>query len=254
MTHPLHIVVPMAGRGQRFVNAGFSSPKPLIPLGGKPMVQWVVENIRPSRPHVFVFLCLKEHLVKYPEVPRTLKAICPGCHIIEVANVTEGAACTVLLARDLIDHEAPLMIANSDQLVDWSCDKYLEALDQENCDGGMMTFWADDPKWSFCRLRNDGSISEVVEKEVVSNEATVGIYNFKRGADFVRAADKMIGKNLRVKGEFYVGPTYNELIEEGQRFLTVRVGRERDGMYGLGVPEDLAFFKTTPLYRKLSRE
>jgi NDP-sugar pyrophosphorylase family protein len=245
----LNIVIPMAGRGSRFANAGFTIPKPLIPVGGRPMIEWVIENIRPSREHRFIFLCLAEHLEIYPEVPSELRRLCPGCEIVPVREVTEGAACTVLLARGLIDSEHPLMIANSDQIVDLSIDDYLNAGDAVGVMGLIMTFWSDHPKWSYCRLREDGTVSEVVEKQVVSNEATVGIYNFRTGHDFVRAADAMIAADLRVNNEFYVAPCYNQLIGEGGRVITMKTGREYAGMYGLGIPEDLAFFQTTDYFK-----
>jgi len=240
----------MAGRGSRFANAGYTTPKPLIPVGGRPMIQWIIDNIRPNRPHQFTFICLAEHLEKYPEVPAELKRICPGCNIIPVRAVTEGAACTVLLAKQIINSDDPLMIANSDQIVDLDVNDYLATADSPGVGGLIMTFWADHPKWSYCRMRADGTVSEVLEKQVVSNEATVGIYNFRKGRDYVRAAEQMIAKNLRVNGEFYVAPTYNQLIEEGARVITMKTGEERKGMYGLGIPEDLDFFKTTEYYRQ----
>lgn len=249
----LNIVVPMAGRGSRFASAGFTTPKPLIPLGGRPMIEWIIENIRPARPHRFAFLCLVEHLERYPEVPAEIRRLCPGCEIVPVTAVTEGAACTVLLARELIDNDEPLMIANSDQIVDLAIDDYLAAADAPNVAGLIMTFWSDHPKWSYCRLRDDGTVGEVVEKQVVSNEATVGIYNFARGHDFVRAADAMIAADLRVNNEFYVAPCYNQLIVEGARVVTMKTGREYDGMYGLGIPEDLEFFKTTDYFKRRVR-
>jgi dTDP-glucose pyrophosphorylase len=246
----LNIVVPMAGRGSRFASAGYTIPKPLIPVGGKPMIQWVIENVRPSQPHRFTFICLAEHLTIYPEVPATLRRLCPGCEIVEVAQVTEGAACTVLLARDLIDNDDPLMIANADQYVQLPIDDYLAAMESEKADGLIMTFWADHPKWSYCRMKEDGTVAAVVEKQVVSNEATVGIYNFRRGRDFVRAADAMIAKSLRVNNEFYVAPAYDQLIDEGAKVVIADTGREYDGMFGLGTPGDLEFFLTTDAYRE----
>jgi dTDP-glucose pyrophosphorylase len=248
----LNIVIPMAGRGSRFADAGFTDPKPLIPVGARPMIEWVIDNIRPSRAHRFIFLCLGEHLLRYPAVETKLRELCPGCEIISVDQVTEGAACTVLLARHLIDSAAPLMIANSDQIVDLFIDEYLAAGDEAEADGLIMTFWADHPKWSYCRLASDGRVTEVVEKQVVSNDATVGIYNFRHGADFVRAADQMIARDLRVNGEFYAAPTYNQLIEEGCKVVVKATGREGHGMYGLGIPEDLEIFKQKDYY--LNRE
>src|SRR5258708_24618642 len=136
----LQIVIPMAGRGSRFAQAGFRTPKPLIPVGGRPMIQWVIDNIRPRRPHRFIFICLAEHLQTYPEVPAELRRLCPGCEIIPVSAVTEGAACTVLLARKFIDSPDPLMIANSDQVVELDVNDYLAALETANAGGLIMTF------------------------------------------------------------------------------------------------------------------
>ncbi len=244
----LNIVIPMAGRGSRFADAGFLDPKPMIPVGGRPMIEWVIENIKPSRDHHFIFLCLGEHLERYPQVGEKLRELCPGCDIISVNQVTEGAACTVLLARDLIHSEAPLMIANSDQIVDLAADDYLAAADDADADGLIMTFWADHPKWSYCRVAENGWVTEVVEKQVVSNDATVGIYNFGRGADFVRAAEQMIASDLRVNGEFYVAPAYNQLIAESKKIVVKATGKEGQGMYGMGIPEDLELFKKTAYY------
>jgi len=206
------------------------------------MIQWVIDNIRPTRPHRFIFLCLAEHLARYPRIKQEMELLCPGCVIISIDQVTEGAACTVLLARKFIDNADPLMIANSDQFVELKIDDYLQTLDDQNAAGLVMTFWADHPKWSYCRMRADGTVSEVIEKKVISNEATVGIYNFAHGHDYVAAADAMIARDLRVNGEFYVAPTYNLLIEKGARIVTSRIGKGAEGMHGLGTPEDLQQF------------
>jgi dTDP-glucose pyrophosphorylase/ketosteroid isomerase-like protein len=246
----LNIVIPMAGRGSRFASAHFSQPKPLINVAGKPMIEWIIDNVRPDREHRFIFVCLEEHLISQPEVAEALRRICPGCEIRTVGAVTEGAACTVLTVKDLINSEEPLMIANSDQYVALDINDYLVAGDAEGVAGLIMTFWSDDPKWSYCGMRDDGSVGEVVEKQVVSNEATVGIYNFRHGRDFVSAAEEMIAKNLRVNNEFYVAPAYNQMIERGDRIVVARTGREYDGMHGLGIPQDLAHFMTTDLFRR----
>ncbi|MDB6016930.1 MAG: Nucleotidyl transferase [Pedosphaera sp.] len=249
----LQIVIPMAGRGSRFAKVGYTTPKPLIPVGGRPMIEWVIDNVRPQRAHRFIFICLAEHLQTYPEVPAELRRLCPGCEIVPVSAVTEGAACTVLLARKWIDSSNPLMIANSDQLVELDVNNYLDALDADGVRGLIMTFWADHPKWSYCRMRPDGSVNEVLEKQVVSNEATVGIYNFREGQDYVRAADAMIAANLRVNNEFYVAPTYNQLIAEGGKVITMKTGRELNGMYGIGTPEDLESFLQTEFFKRRAK-
>jgi NDP-sugar pyrophosphorylase family protein len=237
----LNIVLPMAGHGSRFAQAGYTDPKPLIPVFGRPMIERVVDNLRPQRPHRFIFLCQQEHLTRYPLAER-LQAMAPGCAIIPVQQVTEGAACTVLLARELIDSDDALMIANCDQYVDVDINDYLARTDEPGLDGLIMTMTADHPKWSYVELDGSGTITRVVEKEVVSNEATVGIYNFARGRDFVAAADAMIAADLRVNGEFYVAPGYNQLLAQGQRLAYYNIGADRAGMYGLGVPDDLNYF------------
>lgn len=244
----LNIVMPMAGRGKRFGDAGYTTPKPLIPIHGKPMTEVVIDNLRPSQPHRFIFLILREHAQQFG-FDKHLQAWAPGSEIRFVEQVTEGAACTVLLARDLIDNDQPLMIANCDQWVDINIDDYLAAMETPPADGLIMTMKADDPKWSYVRFEH-GTIVEVVEKKVVSDEATVGIYNFRRGRDFVRAADSMIRKNLRVNNEFYVAPAYNELLAEGARLAICNVGREYAGMYGLGIPSDLELFISLDVSRK----
>lgn len=245
----LNIVIPMAGRGSRFANAGYELPKPLIPIHGHPMIRLVTKNLRPHQPHRFIFLCLQEHIEKH-EVDRLLKSWEPGCEIVIVDQVTEGAACTVLLAKELINNGDSLMIANSDQWVDTDINAYLDTMNALKLDGLIMTMWADDPKWSFVRIDEQGHVTEVVEKEVISNEATVGIYNFRRGADFVAAAEKMIEKGARVNGEFYVAPVYNELISRGEAIGYFNIGKVGDGMYGLGVPEDLNLFISSPVSAK----
>ncbi len=245
----LNIVVPMAGRGSRFATAGFALPKPLIDVGGLPMIQLVVDNLTPKRPHRFVFLCLEEHIHAYP-VKELLRGISPGCEIVTVPGVTQGAACTVLLAQEFIDNSDPLMIANSDQWVGVDINTYLDDIETRDLDGLIMTMRANDPKWSFVRLDKADNIIEVVEKEVVSEEATVGIYNFRKGSDFVNSAQEMIRKDLRVNNEFYVAPCYNEMIGRGDRIGFHNIGSEGNGMHGLGIPSDLETFLSTTVAAK----
>ncbi|MGQ9806147.1 MAG: glycosyltransferase family 2 protein [Chlorobiales bacterium] len=246
----LNIVIPMAGRGSRFQKEGYELPKPLIPVLGKPMIQVVINNLRPNRPHRFIFICLQEHLEKYNVAEKLKTWAGDDTEIVTVNQVTEGAACTVLLAKDFINNDDPMMIANSDQWVDIDINDYLNAMDKAQADGMIMTMWADDPKWSFVRFNEAKEITEVVEKEVVSNEATVGIYNYKRGKDFVEAAERMIAKNFRVNGEFYVAPAYNEMIAAGKKLITYNIGKEADGMYGLGIPSDLKLFESLEISKK----
>lgn len=237
----LNIVIPMAGLGSRFSEVGYTEPKPLISVNGKSMIQLVIENLKPKIDHQFIFICRDEHLQKY-NLRNILEKFSPGCKIISLNEVTEGAACTVLVAKEYIDNTDQLMIANCDQYIDIKIDNYLNNIYEKNYDGLIMTMKADDNKWSYIKINNNKEIIEVVEKVVVSDEATVGIYNFKRGSDFVLGANKMIQENLRVNNEFYVAPVYNQLIEKKMIIGYYNIGAVNNGMYGLGTPEDLYYF------------
>lgn len=237
----LNIVVPMAGRGSRFQQVGYVDPKPLIPVEGKSMIERVIANLTPVAEHRFIFICQREHLFNYP-IETSLLAAAPGCVVLSVDGVTEGAACTVLIAREYIKNDEPLMIANCDQLIDASIDEYLSTLSSRSLDGLIMTMTASDAKWSFVKMTEEGLVSRVVEKEVISDEATVGIYNFARGQDFVNAADEMVRKKMKVNNEYYVAPVYEQMIAKKASIGTYNIGQVDAGMYGLGTPEDLEAF------------
>jgi len=245
----LTIVIPMAGRGSRFADAGYELPKPLLPIHGVPMIEVVAANLMPGEPARFVFICRREHLSDHA-FQSGLEQAAPGCTIVPIDEVTEGAACTVLLAEHAIDPDDVLVIANSDQWVDHSIDEHLAALRRDQLDGLIMTMTADDPKWSFVELDADRRVTNVVEKEVVSDEATVGIYTFARGGDFVRAAKEMIVADKRVLGEFYVAPAYNEMIAAGASIGIDNVGSEGAGMYGIGIPSDYESFVRLDVSRR----
>lgn len=239
----LNIVIPMAGHGSRFQQAGYEDPKPLIPVHGVPMIRSVIDNLRPQQDHKFFFLCQATHINDYP-LESILREASPGCEIRTLNRVTAGAACTVLLASDGIDNDSPLMIANCDQWIDFSIDDYLRVGMRSGIDAFLMTMRDDSPKWSYVKRDDDGLITGVIEKEVVSEEATVGIYNFARGRDFVAAAKDMIRENDRSKNEFYVAPVYSRLIRAGNHIETVSIGDAGAVMHGLGTPDDLEAFLT----------
>ena len=157
------------------------------------------------------------------------------------------------MGRAHLKNSDPLMIVNSDQWVDIDINRYISAFDHSGYDGFIMTMWGNSPKWSYVRLDESGDVSEVVEKQVVSNEATVGIYNFRHGSDFVAAAERMVAANKRVNGEFYVAPVYNEMLTHGLTVGFYNIGRVGDGMYGLGTPEDLKLFEELPLSKQLAK-
>lgn len=239
----------MAGAGSRFAKVGYKDPKPLIPVHGMPMIEMVVRNLAPSRPHRFIFICQRDHVSAYG-LSEKLREWSADCEIVRIDGLTEGAACTVLAARDFIDDQCPLMIANSDQYIDIAIEDYLNDMEQRNLDGSIMTLFSDDPKWSFAATDAAGYVTRVAEKKVISPHATVGIYNYKHGRDFIVAAETMIAKNLRVNGEFYVAPAYDMLIESGKKIGIYNIGHENRGMYGVGTPQDLETFLALPISHK----
>lgn len=237
----LNVVIPMAGRGSRFANAGYTMPKPLIDVAGYPMIRIVYENLRPSINHRFIFIILKDH-IKYYNIESTIRSFCPQAEIFVIPSVTNGAAETALAASELINNSNPILLANSDQYINHSIDRFLKYCDLPQMDGCIMTMKSNDPKWSYVQIKNNDMIERVAEKEVISNHATTGLYYFKKGSDFVRSATKMISRNERQKGEFYVAPCYNSLIDTGFNCGYYSIGGDRDGMHGLGTPEDLQDF------------
>lgn len=234
----LNVVIPMAGAGHRFERAGYSRPKPLIDVRQRPMIQVAVESLGINARYIYVVQ--RAHRISY-QLDVILNMITPNCEIVEVDGVTEGAACTILTAKHLVNSDAPLFIANSDQYVEWSPLDFFYAMRQSQVDGGIVTFTATDPKWSFAQVDSTTQyVIAVAEKTPISTDATVGYYYWKRGSDFVRYAEQMIAKNIRVNNEFYVCPVYNEAIQDGQKIRAFPAQQ----MWGLGTPEDLTSFLT----------
>ena len=231
----LNVLIPMAGAGSRFEKAGYTFPKPLIEVEGKPMIQVVVENLNIKANYIYVVQ--KSHREKY-NLDALLSLITPGCKIVETEGMTEGAACTALLAKEHINSDAPLFFANSDQFVEWDSNEFMYKMNETDADGGIVSFTATHPKWSFAKVNEQGLVTEVAEKKPISNIATVGYYYWKHGSDFVKYSEQMIDKNVRVNNEFYVCPVFNEAIGDNKQIRTFNV----DGMWGLGTPEDLDYY------------
>ena len=232
----LNVLIPMAGAGSRFEQAGYTFPKPLIEVNNKPMIQVVVDNLNIDANYIYVVQ--KSHRKKY-NLDTMLNLITPGCKIVEVDNLTEGAACTALLAKDYINNNTPLFFANSDQFVEWDSNEFMYKMNETNADGGIVTFKATHPKWSFAKVNpHTGLVEEVAEKNPISDDATVGYYYWKHGSDFIKYAEQMIGKNIRVNNEFYVCPVFNQAIEDAKEIRTFNVKK----MWGLGTPEDLNYY------------
>lgn len=227
----------MAGQGSRFSKEGYTFPKPLINVRGKPMIQAVVENL--DFDCEYIFLVRSEHLKEYSGLLGTLDRITNGrFNYVEVDSLTEGAACTALLAEKYIDSDEDILIANSDQIIEYENYNFLTLKNLTNVDSIVFTFDAVHPKWSFVKTNSRGFVIEVAEKKPISNRATCGIYWYRKGSDFVKYAKQMVNKDIRVNNEFYIAPVYNELISDGKTLIPFYVNK----MWGIGTPEDLRYY------------
>ena len=231
----MNVLIPMAGAGSRFAAAGYTFPKPLIDVEGKPMIQVVVDNLNIDAN--FIYVVQKEHRAKF-NLDTLLNLITPNCKIVEVDGMTEGAACTTLLAKEFINNDEPLLMANSDQFVEWDSNEFMYKMIEQKVDGGILSFTATHPKWSFAKVDEYGYVTEVAEKNPISDIATVGVYYWAKGSDYVKYAEQMISKNIRTNNEFYVCPVFNEAIGDGKKIKTFNIEK----MWGLGTPEDLNYY------------
>lgn len=236
----INIVIPMAGEGSRFAKAGYEKPKPFIDVAGKPMIQRVMENL--SYPDArYILIGRKDHLEREKKVVEILSEKY-NATFIGIDKLTEGTACTVLFAKEFIDNEDSLLIANSDQIVDIQIEEYINDCKDRNLDGSILTFKDHEmnPKWSFAKTDTNGLVTQVKEKEAISNNATVGIYLFSKGKDYVSSAIQMIIENDRVNNEFYTCPTYNYAIRNNKKIGIFDIPSLV--MHGIGTPDDLEIY------------
>ncbi|ADD69443.1 capsular polysaccharide biosynthesis protein, putative nucleotidyltransferase [Denitrovibrio acetiphilus DSM 12809] len=233
----VNVLIPMAGAGSRFATAGYEKPKPFIDVDGKPMIVRVLENLNIPDAR-YILIARKDHLEKEADTVAAIEKEY-NAKFIPIDKLTEGTACTVLYAKEEIDNDIPLLIANSDQIVDISIADYYNDCMDRGLDGSILTFVDKyrDPKWSFAKLDEKSLVTEVKEKEAISEYATVGIYLFTKGSDFVNGAVRMIIENDRVNNEFYTCPVYNYIIAKNKKIGIYNIDFEQ--MHGIGTPEDL---------------
>lgn len=235
----IHIVVPMNGEGRQFSERGYTFPKPLVEVAGRPLIEIVVRNLTPAEPHRFVFVCRREHVDAFA-LGDVLGLVAPGCSVVTTMKPTAGALCSVLLGLEYLPQDGELLIANADQCIDLPIDRFLAGARNGAWDGYVMTFPNTHPRWSYVRLEGDQVVA-VAEKQPISRHATAGLYYFRRGADFVNGAERMLLKNAAVNGEFYVAPVYNELILQHRRVGIFPIDAAQ--MHGLGTPEEVEQFQ-----------
>jgi dTDP-glucose pyrophosphorylase len=239
----MQIIIPMAGLGARFKTAGYTIPKPMVDVLGRPMIQAVIENLQVEGQYIFIIH--KQHETDYG-LGSMLQQIKPGCVVIETEVVTEGPACTALLAQDYIDSNE-LIIINCDQIIeDLNINQLIRFSKVNQADGILGTFISTSNKNSYVKLDDHGYVTEVKEKLVISNTATNGLHFWNNGKDFVFSAKEMIKANERYNNEFYIAPTYNYLIKNRKVVLPYFYNLH----FPIGTPQDLEAYVTS--YKKLN--
>lgn len=232
----MNIILPMAGRGARFADQGYHTPKPLINVNGKPMFAWALETIKNIEYNKLIVISLEEHK-KLFNAEELIKKYCPkGVEIVFLDKVTEGQLCTVLAAKEHINNEEEVLIISSDTIVVSNLDEQLRSHKQTSGIISVANMPGD--RWSFAAIDEQGYVKEVAEKVRISDHASTGIYYFKSGKEFVRIAEEMICNQERTKGEFYVIPVYQKLIQSG---LKVTISQAHE-MWDLGTPDSLNEF------------
>jgi len=234
----LNIVIPMAGASRRFAQAGEITPKPFIEINGRSMIECVLDNLSyPSASYILV--AKKEHIDQFSNHFEYIKKKY-NCIVLSLNNHTDGPLCTCLKAHELINNDDPLVFANCDQIIDLRMDDWLAECKKNHADGSILIFNDNNPKWSFVSINSYGLIDDVKEKIVISNNATVGIYFYRKGSYFVNAALSIIADAEKTNDEYYVAPTYNYMIKKNMKVLPYQIPIET--MHGVGTPEDLKIY------------
>ena len=229
-----NLLIPMVGRGQRFRDEGFTTPKQLIEVGHKQIIDWSLSAINTDECNL-IFVIRRDTVYSHQMDEVLRQKFGDDISIIIVDRDTEGTVCSCLYAEDYINNEIPLVITTLDMYFEPHFDP---AKVNEEADGAVVTFHADNSAYSYSELGRDGYVKRTAEKEVISNYAHAGLYYFARGEDFVRLAGEMIKRNIRVKNEFYVAPLYNLFIEEGMKIVIHPI----DNLWSMGTPFERSHF------------
>jgi dTDP-glucose pyrophosphorylase len=235
----MNFVIPMAGRGQRFAEAGYKEPKPLIEIRGKTLTQWSVDSLPLNLCSNLLFIMLQDHDDEYriaDRIRQWYREVC-SLNFVFLPAATRGQAETVWKARHVIKLSEPLLIYNIDTY--FRSETLAEALQRDDIDGVLGAFKHNSPRFSFAETDSHGWVTRVAEKEPISSNALTGLYHFSRAGYFIRAAEESIKADITTKGEFYVAPLYNRLIEEGKKFILDFCSQH----HILGTPAELQLFR-----------
>lgn len=228
----VNIIIPMAGRGQRFLDAGYTTPKPLLKVGDKEIIAHIIDSMKVPNAQ-FIFIVRKDHCDEY-ELDKKLLEIEPKAIVVKINEITQGSVCTVLLAKEYFNDNNPVIIKDCDEITNWDPMHFFEYVERNRADGAIVTIHTEKPSFSFSRVSHNGEILETAEKTAISNHGSVGIYYFARGSDLIKYAERMIAKNIRTNNEFYTAPVYNQFIQDLKVILNYPVAE----MFGLNTPEE----------------
>jgi len=218
----LKIIIPLGGSSELFAKAGYTYPKPIIEIGGKLMIQWVIEKtISIPEPSQIIFIIREEDATKY-HLDNTLKLLSPSAQILRLKNETNGALCSVLMAIDNIDKEDSIIILNGDQIIDADFNEIYNYWKAEDVSAGVITFKSVHPRWSYARIEN-GVIVQTAEKNPISHNAIAGYYYFKRAESFFKNAFQIILKDVQLDGNFFISPVMNEYILDNEKVLNFEI-------------------------------
>lgn len=237
---PLHIIMPMAGEGNRFLKEGWTTPKPLIELKGMPLFKRAIGSVVvEGAPMKYSFIVRKEHIDNY-HIDEQIKAILPNANVFFVEKTTRGAVETCLIAEPAISEDDAITVMDCD--LEFRSKGYIEGISQilrmpaEKANGGMLvSFESTEPRYSYAEVDDDMIVKRTAEKEVISNHALCGAYFFSTAKGFLNAAHRLLNEPVFTKPEYYVSLLYNYLLADGE---TVRLSTMEE-YYSYGTPEEL---------------
>lgn len=234
----MQIIIPMGGAGRRFVQAGYSRPKPFIEFHQRTMIEHVVANLGVQ--NQFTLVVQREHYVQYHHVFDQIKTMVESLEVVLLDQLTNGAAESCLIAKSSVEQRQPLMIANCDQIMIWNPLHFHNWFLNSPLDGVIVTYFSQHPKNSYAKVNSQGLVVKTVEKQVISEHASNGIYVWKQAQDFFSAAQQMIDLDMRENNEYYVCPTFNWNIAQGHK---IGIYKLNDGCHWpIGTPEDLCIY------------
>ncbi|MEH6989540.1 glycosyltransferase family 2 protein [Cytobacillus firmus] len=230
----MNIIIPMAGKGNRFVQAGYKKPKMLVTIKGRPMFYWALKGLRDHfKLSNFTFVCLEEHL-QTTNLEEEIRKFAPGSKIVTVHEYTQGQAETVLKAALKLDQNKELLVFNCDTF--FKCTKFSI---NNNLDGQITVFKSNNPGLSYVKVNKSELVVKIAEKEIISNLATIGLYYFKSTNLYIDACNQIIQNNIKSHGEYYISKIYEVLIKKGMK-IGINLA---DECYPLGTPIEKEIFE-----------